>query len=68
MGSVQILEFAAIGVSIFFLFLGSIFDLRTREVDDRVWLSFGPIGLALAAGRILLDPSSECLNWNEGLA
>lgn len=58
MESVQILEFAAIGVSIFFFFLGSIFDLRTREVDDRVWLAYGPIGLALTVGRLLMEPST----------
>jgi preflagellin peptidase FlaK len=55
---IQIIQFAAIGVSIFFFLLGSIFDLRTREVDDRVWLAFGPIGLTLTIVRLLMDPST----------
>jgi preflagellin peptidase FlaK len=61
MEPIQIVELTAIGVSVFFFALGSIFDLRTREVDDRVWLAYGPIGLALTAGRLLMDPSALVL-------
>lgn len=58
MEPIEIVEFAAIAVSIFFFSLGSIFDLRTREVDDRVWLAYGPVGLALTVARLLMDPST----------
>jgi len=58
MDSLEVVEFAAVIVSIFFLSLGSIFDLRTREVDDRVWLAYGPIGLCLTIVRLILDPST----------
>lgn len=57
MEPIQLVELAAILVSIFFFSLGSIFDLRKREVDDWVWLAYGPIGLALTIVRLFLDPS-----------
>lgn len=53
----QIIDLAAIAVTVFFFGLGSYFDLKTREVDDRVWLIYGPIGCALTALRLLIDPS-----------
>ena len=58
MDLIDLVWFAAIIVSIFFFALGSIFDLRTREVDDWVWLVYGPIGLALTIIRLFLDPST----------
>jgi preflagellin peptidase FlaK len=58
MEPIEIVELAAIAVSIFFFSLGSIFDLRTREVDDRVWLVYGPIGLGLSVVRLLMDPTT----------
>ena len=56
--NLEIVEFAAIIVSIFFLLLGSIFDMRTREVDDWVWWAYGPIGLSLTIVRLILDPGT----------
>jgi preflagellin peptidase FlaK len=58
MENLEIVEFAAVIVSIFFFSLGSISDLRTREVDDRVWLVYGPIGLCLTIVRLILDPGT----------
>ena len=58
MDIIDLVWFAAIIVSIFFFALGSIFDIRTREVDDWVWLVYGPIGLALTIIRLFLDPST----------
>lgn len=36
MQTVQVVDIAAIIVTIFFFGVGSYFDLKTREVDDRV--------------------------------
>lgn len=58
MQNLEIVEFAAVVVSLFFLSLGSVFDLRTREVDDWVWLVYGPIGLCLTVVRLILDPGA----------
>ena len=58
MQTVQLVDFAAIIVTVFFFGLGSYFDLKTREVDDWVWLAYGPIGLALTVVRLLVDPST----------
>jgi len=59
--TVQVVDLAAIIVTIFFFGLGSYFDLKTREVDDWVWLVYGPIGLALTVVRLLVDPSTLIL-------
>jgi preflagellin peptidase FlaK len=42
---------------IFFFALASIFDWRTREVPDKVWLAFLPIGVALTATHLYIVPS-----------
>jgi archaeal preflagellin peptidase FlaK len=57
MESLALVELAAILVSIFFFSLSSIFDIRTREVEDWVWQAYGPVGLALTVFRLFLDPS-----------
>jgi len=44
-------------VSIVFLSVSSIYDLKKREVEDWVWWAYGPIGLSLTIIRILVDPS-----------
>jgi len=61
MEPIDIVGFAALLVSIFFFSLSSIFDLRTREVDDRVWLVYGPIGLALTIMQLIMNPSAVLL-------
>jgi preflagellin peptidase FlaK len=52
----QVMEFVSIGVTLFFLALGSFFDLKTREVPDRVWLIYGPLGFALTVYRTFNEP------------
>jgi preflagellin peptidase FlaK len=51
------LELSAILVTLFFFLLTSVLDVRSREVDDRVWLVYGPIGLVLTIAATLLEPS-----------
>jgi preflagellin peptidase FlaK len=53
----QAVDFSSIAVSVFFLGLGSLYDMKTREVGDNVWLAYGPIGLILTICRLLLNPS-----------
>ncbi|MFN3621302.1 MAG: prepilin peptidase, partial [Nitrososphaerales archaeon] len=36
------------------LFVSAYFDLKSREVDDRVWWVFGALGLALTASEALV--------------
>ena len=45
-------------VTLVFFALGSYYDLKTREVPDKVWLMYAPIGIALTAGHFLVDPSA----------
>ena len=61
MQTAQVVDLAAIIITLFFFGLGSYFDLKTREVDDWVWLAYGPIGLALTVVRLLVDPSTLIL-------
>jgi len=58
MDPLQLSEYAAILVTLFFFALSSVFDLKTREVDDKVWLVYGSSGVALTAFRLVLDPST----------
>jgi preflagellin peptidase FlaK len=51
----------AILVTILFLGIASYYDLKTREVSDKVWLLYGPIGMVLTAYRVYLDPSNLLL-------
>jgi len=55
---VQVVDLAAIIVTLFFFGVGSYFDLKTREVDDKLWLAYGPVGLALTIVRLWIDPSA----------
>ena len=54
----QAIDLGAIALSICFFALGSYFDLKAREVDDKVWLIYGPIGFALTIARLMIDPST----------
>ena len=58
MDAIEASEFAAILLTLFFFVLSSVYDLKTREVDDKVWLVYGSIGAALTASRLILDPSA----------
>jgi preflagellin peptidase FlaK len=53
---IEILDYSSIVATLIFFSLGSYKDLKTREVSDKVWLIYGPIGLALTLGRLILNP------------
>jgi preflagellin peptidase FlaK len=57
MSVISILDIAAVLVSLVFLSVGSISDFKSREVDDKVWVAYAPIGGALTVGRLIADPS-----------
>jgi hypothetical protein len=50
-------EYASVAITLISLGIAAICDLRTREVPDKVWLLYGPLGLALTAYRTLSEPS-----------
>jgi len=52
-----ITEYFSISISLIFFALASWFDLKTREVPDKVWLGYGPIGLALSVYRLIVNGS-----------
>jgi Flp pilus assembly protein protease CpaA len=47
----------ALSVSILAFSVGAIADFRTREVSDRLWLIYGPLGVILTTIRFILNPS-----------
>jgi len=51
-------QLASIIVSVVFLSVSSIYDLKKREVEDWIWWAYGPIGLSLTIIRLFVDPSS----------
>jgi preflagellin peptidase FlaK len=57
MDPMQLIDYSSIAASLVFFSYGSWSDLRSREVSNKVWLLYGPIGLALTIGRVLIDPS-----------
>jgi len=57
MDALALLQILAIAVTFFFFAVSSILDFRSREVDDRVWLAYAPIGLVLTIVTVLVDPS-----------
>jgi preflagellin peptidase FlaK len=61
MNLLQLQDLAAVSVSIIFFALGSYFDIKTREVSDKVWLLYGPIGATLTTARVVLEPPTLIL-------
>ncbi len=57
LGMVEILDLTAFIVSLCFLGYSAFRDLKSREVEDRVWLIYGPIGFSITIARILYKPS-----------
>jgi len=49
-------EYVSVAITLISLGTAAICDLRTREVPDKVWLLYGPFGLALTAYRTLSEP------------
>jgi len=58
---VQFSDSIAITVTMLFLIIASYYDLKAREVSDKVWLLYGPIGIVLTAYRMYLDPTNLLL-------
>jgi Flp pilus assembly protein protease CpaA len=56
--SIHVTEFSSILISLSFFALGSWFDLKTREVSDRVWMVYAPLGLALTIYHLTANQSS----------
>jgi len=44
--------------SLVFLGFAALRDLKSREVEDRVWILYGPLGLGLTVARLLYDHGS----------
>ncbi len=57
----QYLEIAQIIVSLIFLIASSIYDLKTREISNIVWVLFAPLGAALTLSHFLLIPDNGFL-------
>ncbi|MGA8904586.1 MAG: A24 family peptidase C-terminal domain-containing protein [Candidatus Bathyarchaeia archaeon] len=57
MDLLQLSEYMSVSITLVILTVASICDIRTREVPDKVWLIYGPAGLALTVYRTYVDPS-----------
>jgi preflagellin peptidase FlaK len=53
----QISEYVSVSITLIFLTVAAVFDLRTREVPDKVWLVYGPVGLILTIYRVWVEPT-----------
>ena len=53
----QISEYLSVSITLISLTVAAIFDLRTREVPDKVWLVYGPVGLIFTIYRVWSDPT-----------
>ena len=47
----------SVSITLISLTVAAIFDLRTREVPDKVWLVYGPVGLILTIYRLWVEPT-----------
>lgn len=57
MNAIQLSEYMSIFITLLVFGLAAVSDLKTREVADKVWLIYGPLGLALTLFRSYVDPS-----------
>lgn len=56
--TLELLDTLSILVTLVFFSLGSYYDMKAREVSDKVWLVYAPIGIGLTVGHVILEPSS----------
>ena len=56
MNPIQLSEYVSVIITLVVLTFASISDLRTREVSDKLWLVYGPVGFALTIYRTLMEP------------
>ncbi|HUO41331.1 MAG TPA: A24 family peptidase C-terminal domain-containing protein [Methylomirabilota bacterium] len=61
MMNLTLLDTLSVIVTLVFFSLGSYYDMKAREVSDRMWLIYAPIGVGLTIGRVILDPSTLSL-------
>ncbi len=61
MEPLQIIDYGTVAVTLFFFALGSFFDLKTREVSNKVWVVYGLCGSALTITRLYVDPPALLL-------
>jgi len=52
---IEWIEVLRVAISFLFLVVSSWYDFKTREVPNRVWVFFAPIGLALTSLQFYLD-------------
>ena len=57
----EVLDSLCILVTLVFFSLGSYYDMKAREVSDRVWLAYAPIGIGLTIGHLIVDASALLL-------
>lgn len=57
MDSVLISQYLSVAVTLLFLTIAAYYDLETREVSDKVWAVYAPIGAALTIFRTYMQPS-----------
>lgn len=57
----DVLNTLPVFVTLFFFSVGSYYDMKAREVSDKVWLVYAPIGIGLTVGHLILDPSTLLL-------
>jgi archaeal preflagellin peptidase FlaK len=57
MDPLLISQYVSVAVTLLFLTIAAYFDLKTREVSDKVWVVYAPIGLALTVFRTYMVPS-----------
>jgi preflagellin peptidase FlaK len=55
--SAQLSAYLSVAITLLLLTVAAYSDLKTREVPDKLWLVYGPIGLALTAYRTYVEPS-----------
>jgi preflagellin peptidase FlaK len=54
----EFLDAASVLITLAFFSLGSYFDLKSREVSDRVWLAYAPLGIAVTVGHLIVGGSA----------
>jgi hypothetical protein len=57
MNPFQVSEYVSVSVSLAILAFAALCDFKTREVPDKVWLVYGPIGAVLTVYRVWVEPS-----------
>lgn len=54
----EVLDTLSILLTLVFFSFGSYCDMKSREVPDRVWLAYAPIGIGLTIAHLIVDASA----------